>query len=203
MRITHLCLAGTVSDGYSYQENLLLKYHSRMGHDVSLISSRWEYDTNYNLFKSDKYDYYYDGIHVIRLDISNRDNLNNKFKRYKGVTESLQTLSPEILFIHGCQFLDIVEVAAYLKKHKEVITYLDNHADFSNSGRNFVSKYILHKFIWRSCLKKIAPYVKKFYGVLPARVSFLKDIYGAPAERCELLVMGGDDDYVDSSIANT
>lgn len=44
--------------------------------------------------------------------------------------------------------------------------------------------------------KKIEPYVKKFYGVLPARVDFLIDVYNLPKEKCELLVMGADDDLV-------
>lgn len=196
MRITHLCLAGTVSDGYSYQENMLLKYHSKMGLDVSLITSMWQYGINYQLVESDQKEYYYEGIHVIRLKIKNKNSIKNKFKRYVGVSEALSILHPDILFIHGCQFLDMRKVASYLNENQNVITYVDNHADFSNSGTNIVSKYILHKMIWRHCLRMISPYVRKFYGVLPARVTFLKEVYGASGDRCELLLMGGDDDYV-------
>ena len=43
----------------------------------------------------------------------------------------------------------------------------------------------------------IEPYTTKFYGVLPARVDFLKSIYGLPEEKCELLVMGADDEEVE------
>ena len=42
----------------------------------------------------------------------------------------------------------------------------------------------------------IEPYTTKFYGVLPARVDFLKDIYKLPEDKCELLVMGADDEEV-------
>lgn len=38
--------------------------------------------------------------------------------------------------------------------------------------------------------------MEKFYGVLPARVDFLKDVYGLPEEKIELLLMGADDDKV-------
>jgi 1,2-diacylglycerol 3-alpha-glucosyltransferase len=74
--------------------------------------------------------------------------------------------------------------------------YVDNHADFSNSARNLVSKNILHKILWRHCARLIEPYTTKFYGVLPARVDFLKNVYKLPADKIELLVMGADDEKV-------
>lgn len=201
MRIVHLCLAGTITDGWSYQENLLAKYHKKNGHDVSIVTSEWVYNKLGKLEKSNANDYFLqDGTHVIRLKIKNKDNLKYRFKRYENITETLEKLNPEILFIHGCQFLDITEIKKYVKKHKTRL-YIDNHADFSNSATSWISKNILHKIIWKYGVKKIAPYVKKFYGVLPARVDFLHNIYGLPKDKCELLVMGADDDLV--ALANT
>jgi len=74
--------------------------------------------------------------------------------------------------------------------------YADNHSDFLNSASNWFSKNILHKIIWKHCAKLIEPYTTKFYGVLPARVDFLKDVYGLPQDKVELLVMGADDEKV-------
>ncbi len=74
--------------------------------------------------------------------------------------------------------------------------YVDNHADLLNSARNFISKFFLHKIIWKHCATLIAPYTRKFYGVLPARVDFLQSIYKLPREKVELLVMGADDEKV-------
>jgi len=42
----------------------------------------------------------------------------------------------------------------------------------------------------------IEPYTTKFYGVLPARVDFLIDMYKLPKNKVELLVMGADDELV-------
>ena len=58
---------------------------------------------------------------------------------------------------------------------------------------------MLHKGLWKFCVKQIEPYVTKFYGVLPARVDFLKELYGLPDEKCELLVMGADDVFVNEA----
>lgn len=74
---------------------------------------------------------------------------------------------------------------------------MDNHCDFSNSATNWLSKYVLHGIIWKHFAKEILPYTKKFYGVLPARVDFLINMYGIPSNKVELLVMGADDDKVD------
>jgi 1,2-diacylglycerol 3-alpha-glucosyltransferase len=111
----------------------------------------------------------------------------------------ISSLNPDIIFTHGCQFLDIKHIARYAKLHPKVKVYVDNHSDFSNSARNFLSKNILHKIIWRYCANLIEPYTTKFYGVLPARVDFLKNIYKIPRDKVELLVMGADDEKVEEA----
>jgi glycosyltransferase involved in cell wall biosynthesis len=117
-------------------------------------------------------------------------------RHYEGTNEAIEKAKPDIIFIHGCQFVDMKYVRKYVKQNPKVRVYVDNHADFSNSARNFLSINILHKVIWRYCAKLIEPYTTKFYGVLPARVDFLKNIYKVPKEKVELLVMGADDDKV-------
>lgn len=197
MKIVHICLSGPMTDGWNYQENLLTKYHTQFGHDVSVITSRWVYDDKGNLVCSERDNYDYGGVRMIRL-VGRQWGLS-QLKTHKNVYQRLQEEAPDILFVHGCQFLDIYTIARYCKKHPQVTVYVDNHADFSNSATNWVSKNILHKLLWRRCAKKIQPYTTKFYGVLPARVEFLKEMYHLPADKCELLVMGADDELVEAA----
>lgn len=198
MKIVHLCLASFFPDHYSYQENMLPKYHKELGYDVEVIASTQSFDAQGKtcyLKNVGSYQNEY-GIWVTRLPYRKDNKAFKKLKRYVGTYASLEKAAPDILFIHGCQFLDIDQVVKYLKKHPGVRAYVDNHADFSNSATNWLSQNILHKIIWRYCAHKIEPFTRKFYGVLPARVDFLKDIYKLPPEKCELLVMGADDEYV-------
>ena len=51
----------------------------------------------------------------------------------------------------------------------------------------------------KHCAHLIEPYTTKFYGVLPARVDFLRNIYKLPKEKVELLVMGADDEKVEEA----
>ena len=184
-------------DNYSYQENYLPKYHKLMGHDVEIIASLENFDENGNgiyLDKGSKYENEY-GIQVTRLEYKNTP-FSKRFRNYYGLKNELERISPDLIFSHGVQFADIVVVRNYCKTHPETKLYVDNHSDFSNSAKNWISKHIQHEIIWRYYAQTIKPYVTKFYGVLPARVDFLINEYKLPANKVELLVMGADDECV-------
>ena len=200
MKIVHICLGAFFPDGYSYQENMLPKFHKELGHDVEVIASLLTFDENGNSahYPEPKiYQNEYD-IKVTRLQYKSPQKLYKPLRRFSGFRDALEKSTPDILFIHNCQFMDIDIIAKYARKHK-VIIYVDNHADFSNSAKNMLSRTVLHGVIWKHCAHVIEPYTRKFYGVLPARVDFLTDIYGLPAEKCELLVMGADDELVEAA----
>lgn len=201
MRIVHLCLGAFYIDHYGYQENLISKYHKLSGHDVSIVASQVSFNENGKpcLLSVDKPYVNVYGITVERL-FYKKGKVNRLLKRYKNdVYDILCKLNPEIIFVHNLQFLDVLKVVKYAKKHKKVKIYIDNHADFINSASNWVSKNILHGVIWKWCAKRIEPYTEKFYGVLPARVDFLRDVYGLPKEKTELLVMGADDEKIENA----
>jgi 1,2-diacylglycerol 3-alpha-glucosyltransferase len=198
MKIVHLCLGCFYPDNFSYQENMLPKFHKELGYEVEVIASLVTFDKNgkgalmpQGCIYQNEYD-----IKVTRLNYKKPTVLYKKLKRYIGTYHAIENSNPDIIFIHGCQFMDIDIVVKYLKYHPNVRVYVDNHADFSNSATNWMSKNILHKRLWKICAHLIEPYTIKFYGVLPARVDFLVNVYRLPEEKCELLVMGADDDLV-------
>lgn len=194
-KIVHICMT-QYSDGWTYQENSLSKYHKIMGLDVTIITSMYCYRQG-KLVKDDKKEFYdVNGNRVIRLEIK-KTGIMKKTPIYLDFYETLEEINPDIIFSHGCQYIDIKYVAKYMKMHPDTQLFVDNHADFSNSATNWISRYILHQCIWRYCAKKIEKYTTKFWGVLPARVEFLTDVYNIPKEKCDLLVMGADDELID------
>lgn len=198
MRIVHICLAGPFSEGYSYQENLLTKYQVLMGHEVFVITAKWSLDSNASISKTYKSNYFNeDRVKIFRMEMKGKDNYSKKLKIFEDYSKLLNEIEPEIIFVHGSQFLDIKPIIQYkIRKDRNVKIFVDNHADFSNSATNFISREILHKKIWRLTTKRLEPYVTKFYGVLPARVDFLKNIYHVSEKKVSLLNMGGDDEFV-------
>lgn len=199
MKIVHICLCGAMTDGFNYQENVITKYHKKMGNDVTIIASQWIWNSDGKLKRTYKTDYINeDGVKMVRLSIKH-GTVNSRLKTYPDLYGAVEKERPDILFIHDCQFLDIRKLALYAKRRPNVKVYVDNHVDYSNGAHGWLSRNLLHKGLWRFCVKKIEPYVTKFYGVLPARVDFLKEMYDLPANKCELLVMGADDELVEKA----
>lgn len=197
MKILHLCLANFYIDKFSYQENLLPKYHKQIGYDVEIIASLVTFDKDGKislLKKASKYKNEH-GIKVTRLEYR-KSILSQKLRQYIGTYEEISKARPDIIFIHGCQFVDIKYVVEYIKQNPRVKVFVDNHADFNNSAKNWISKNLLHKYLWKRCAHMIEPYTERFYGVLPARMDFLIDVYELPREKVDLLVMGADDEIV-------
>lgn len=201
MKIVHLCLGCFFPDNYSYQENMLPKFHKQLGYDVEVIASLVTFDKDGKetfLEKGSVYQNEYD-IKVTRLGYKKPEKVYRELKRYIGTYEALKKANPDILFIHGCQFMDMDVVVKYVKERPNTRVYVDNHADFSNSGTYWISKNLLHKGLWRHTAHIIEPYTTKFYGVLPARVDWLVNMYKLPKDKCELLVMGADDDKIEEA----
>ena len=199
LKIMHICLSGVVTEGFLYQDNLLAKYHQKMGYEVVFLTSSLCYNSKGQIVEDKRREYVNkDGVKVYRLKRCKPQTMQPKFNRCKHVYETLRKEMPNIIFIHGPQFLDMPKIVRFVKEYRPVV-YLDSHSDFSNSGRNWFSREIVHKLLWRHMAKMIEPYCTKIYGVLPARVDFLHNIYGIGKDKLELLVMGADDELTEQA----
>jgi 1,2-diacylglycerol 3-alpha-glucosyltransferase len=200
MKILHCCLAAFYIDNYSYQENVLPKMHKIQGHDVRILASTETFINNSLLGFTEPGTYYNsDGILVTRVSYAKflPRFVMKKLRFYNGIALNIEEFKPDIIFLHDCQFLSIKEIVRYVRRNKKVKIFVDGHTDFINSGTNWISKNILHKIIYRKCAKMIEPFTEKFYGVLPIRVDFYRDVYKIPADKIELLVLGADHTEID------
>ena len=196
MRIVHVCLNGPYTEGFGYQENLLTKYHKHLGHEVIILANDCKWITFGQMRCSRVKENYTNenGIQVRRL-IPVFGTLGRKLGIYSGFFRMLKELRPDVIFFHGPQSLSILSAVKYKKKiNPRAFILVDNHADWTNSARNFFSRNVLHKGIWRFVIKMAEPYVEKFYGVLPLRCDFLRQVYKISESKIELLLMGADDE---------
>lgn len=205
MKILHLCLSAFFIDNYSYQENMLAKYHVKQGHDVTVIASLFTFN------KEGKGDYYSEpcnyqdqnGFKVIRLAYKKPVRWNKLFRHYIGFRENLENVNPDVIFVHNASFGDTPIIKRYLKKHPDVKLFADSHTDYINSAKNWLSKHILHPIIWRHYSKVIEPYMVKCYGVTPLRCRFLKEVYHVNPNIVEYLPLGVDDDLIPTNREET
>ncbi len=196
MRIIHVCLAAFYIDDFSYQENIFPKIHKNLGHEVFILASTETYIDKVNLGYVEANEYKTsNNIPIKRIPYVSwlPHILCKKLRIYEGVSNYLQKTNPDIIFLHDCQFLSILSIVDYVKKNKNVKVYVDSHTDYINSGRNWISKYIFHKAIYRFCAKSIEKYATKFYGTLPLRCEFLNEVYNISLDKIELLPFGADD----------
>lgn len=195
MKILHLILTGGYSEDWSYQDSVLVREHAKKN-EVYVITTQYErikdnMVKNTNTNYKNKY-----GVIVYRIP-HKYDFLPEKIKKtlriYKGLSELLETIKPDIVFSHNLQYFGTSSITSFMKKNPNVRLYVDNHADFSNINNQWISVNILHKILWRHSARKLVPYTNIFWGVLPARVDFLKDIYGVPIEKIKYLPLGAED----------
>ena len=113
MKIVHVCLVGVYTEGWSYQENFLSKYHAKLGNRVTLISNMLMYDDAGKKVEAKETSYINDvNVKVIRLKEKKGKPLS-KFQRYPDLYQKLVEEEPDIIFVHGCQFLDTDQIIKY------------------------------------------------------------------------------------------
>ena len=204
-KIVHLQFAGPYSEGYNYQENILPKYQKEPCNEVEVWTCdyAWEKGQLKKVPLCDKV--MSDGVRLVRFEYKKYflNFITNKLRNVQGIYERLVLESPDFIMLHDVQSAVLKQVARYMAENPEVKLIVDCHADYSNSARNWLSRNILHKLIYRSYVKKIEPFVYKFYGTLPARVEFLKDVYGIDEDKCDLLVMGVEDEVAETVRSDT
>ena len=118
MIICHLCLNGPYNENWNYQENILPKYHAKQGHTVYQIVTPYMWKGTEQVISPDK-EYINDyGVHIIRMDAHKGIIGGTRFNRYPKVKKELEKISPDILFIHDVQCLDMTVVAEYLRDNE-------------------------------------------------------------------------------------
>lgn len=200
MKIVHIAISCFYIEGAGYQENLLPKAHKEDGHEVTMISSQYSFNnkgqTEYRPVRTYIND---NGVKVIILKDTPHLRLGLNFfkKKCYGLYKALETEHPDIIFMHGMTALDSYTVLKYIRKHPQVRLYADQHGDYYNTRySNFLGRFVLN-FITRPMVKKVSQAARKLWGTTPWRVEYMQDVYGVPAEKTDLLVMGADKSKID------
>lgn len=200
MKIIHLCLSGPYTENLGYQENLIAKYNKKDGNDVTIIASRLRWNTNSGKVELVEPTEYINsnGVKVIRIDYKYKLflTLNRKIRIYKNLYKIIKKENPDLIFMHGIQSFDMLNIVKYIKKNNCKLV-ADTHATYENSASNFLSKKILHGFFYKNIIKKSLQYIEKIFPIAPATKKFAIDIYGIPNNKfADNLFLGADTDKI-------
>lgn len=181
-----------------YQENLLVKYYRKYGHEVTVITSTYEsvFDYYNNIYnnKLPKKIFYDFGAKIIKLPF--KYNILGKIKKYTSIKSIVEEEKPDLLYIHDIM-PNMFEMLDYKNKNKHVKMIMDYHADYSNSANGWISLNILHKQIRKKVyLDPIKKHIERFYPIIPGSLKFLNEVYNISPSEMEILPLGADIDLV-------
>lgn len=195
MKILHCCLSGCYNDNYNYQENFLSRQNKLDGHEVMIIASTEVFKDNNQLGYCEPEEYINnDGIKVVRVPYKKIINhrISSKIRAYVGVYEVIDEFEPNVILFHGIGAWELNNVVKYVKNHPQTKLYVDTHASYQNSATNIISKYLLHKMLYKSIIKKAIPYLQKILCIAIMEKRFAHEMYNIPEEVLELYPLGGD-----------
>ena len=200
MNIVHIAPNAPYNEGWGYQENLLTKYQARQGNAVSLIITNEKHGEG-KIEQVPEDDYMSkDGFRVIRK--KKKKCLPGKYGSLFTeieVYDLLVELKPDYVFYHGLISMTIFQVKKYKRKvNQQLVIVQDNHLDYNigfNPSVSLKSKIKCQMYKW--IYKKNDKYINKVYGVTPWRKQYVEDVFGVPASKTDVLIMGADDEKID------
>lgn len=199
MKILHIAPNSPYNDYWGYQDNLLPKYHKKLGHDVTIITTNTMHKDG-KIVETDCGDYLLnDGVRVIRLAKKRyfHRKLTNMNSRLD-IWSYLNDIKPDFIFFHGLVSTTIYDVIRYKKKiNPDVVIVQDNHLDYNNGKSSKPWKDILIRAFYRHVNRKSIPYIDRVYGVTPWRKQYAEDYFKIPSSKTDVLIMGADDDKID------
>lgn len=180
-----------------YQENLLTKYYIKNGFEVTVITST--FDSIFDYY-NDRYDkkkpgriYYDNGAKIMKLPY--RYNVLNRFRAHEKLDSIIADERPDLIYVHDIS-PNFPEAISYVKRNPGCRMIMDYHADYSNSGKNWISLKILHGIMRKYLLDRARPYLHRIFPIIPASKDFLHEVYGVPHAEMEVLPLGADIDMV-------
>lgn len=193
MKIAHLCLSNFYADGFSYQENELVACHVAQGHDVVVIAStetivadgRLEYLAPTEYFGTD-------GCRVIRLPYRRwiPPFLARKIRAHPGLLRLLEAEKPELIVFHSLCGWELLTTSRYVRRTPGVRLVADSHEDRYNSARGFLSKFLLHRIVYRSIIKLSLENVRRVLCLSMEVIDFVVENYGIPKSKIEFFPLG-------------
>ena len=198
MKIVHICATSNFfNPNLGYQDNLLSKYHSKLGHAVTIIAPTYDHvdgDTGKIVEVTASETIINNNIKLVRIKPVLPISVNQHVHLCCGVKKALKKDKPEFIFVHGIASPNYRMLANYKRNHPDVQMVFDSHADLVNSCHNSWSKLFTKVCGCWWVMQRVKAAANYFYGVTPARCDFLKKMYGAPHKKVRLLPMGADDE---------
>lgn len=200
MKIVHLIISVRYMEGWGYQENTLPQEQLRRGNDVTIVTT-----TNSSIKPTEREktegSYEFDGMQIVRMKETGIFK-QRQFAKYDNICTELEKVCPDLIFVHGVNFLSVGQLGKYKKKHPEVVILGDTHSDFTNSFNKFAffNRYIYINLFTKRLFKKYEYLFSKIYYIAPQCKRFIQEVYDADPQKLAYLPLANSPFYDEGSI---
>ena len=193
MKILHICLAGAFTENLTYQENFLVDINAEDGHDVVVIADCTHFTNGLIVPSLPENKVMASGARLVRIPADRvlGKKITEKIRKFKRLCPLIQQFAPDVILHHGIQAHSLITAAKYKRNHPHVKLYADNHAEASNSARNWISLNIQHRMVYNHWIRKSLPYIEKILCISPECKGFVRDVYGIDPAMLEDFPLGG------------
>ncbi|OAA26748.1 hypothetical protein AT15_06270 [Kosmotoga arenicorallina S304] len=188
MRIVHIL--SYFKPDLAYQENYLTVGQRELGHEVFIITSKFEpyFQINKGKRTHELGEFDYRGVKILR--IRSLYEIKNRFIVFVNLLKHLRAIQPDMIFFHD-HSPELLNCIRYVKKNPNTKLVIDIHSSFDNSMKSTFGP-LYHKVLWRSIVKRIQKYYHKVFYVAPECRDFAIQVYGIDEGKLELLPLPGD-----------
>jgi len=193
LRIVHVCLASSYTEGLVYQDNMLADQNVMDGHEVCLVSDCSCFLEGRLVYAPPEDRFLESGVRLVRLAFDKIffGGVSGKVRKSRALMTLVRDFSPDVILFHGVNSWELLNIAKYKQEHPHVKFYVDNHADANNSATNIISKIFLHGMLYRSILKRVYPVIDRIFYVSWDAKDFLVNNYKLPEDKMEFYPLGG------------
>lgn len=192
-KVLFIGLASSFTPGMTYQDNYLCEEMLEKGYQVTYISNPEKFINGKMTYVGYEDYVVKENFRLIRLKYQKLFSFSilKKIRWFRGLLKLIKQVDPDVIFCHNFQYWSIKDVIKYKKKCKNISVYVDVHSAFYNSGKNFISRFFLHKIIYRHLAKKIVPCANKIFYIGPEEKDFALKMYKIPENKLEFYPLGG------------
>lgn len=194
LRIVHICQASSYTEGMLYQDNILPDVNRDDGHEVIVVADCTCYIGGKLAAIPEEDKILENGVRLVRYEFGLKflpDIFRKKIRYTPKLKQLLEDFRPDVILYHSLVGASLLTVGAYKRKYLKTRLYLDSHADFNNSAKSFISRWLQYKIFNRLLWCSISSLVEKVFYVSNESRDFLREMYKIELKKMEFYPLGG------------
>lgn len=201
MRILIVTTGNEFTPSMLYKENYIIKAAQDHGDEIFVFANQYTYVKGKTelAVAQEKVE----GYTLKRFKYRSYGNkmVTSRVRRIDGLENEIVRLKPDLIFFNCGQVYNIKNLKLIKQALPDVKILIDFSTKYLNSARNWFSKNILHRLIYRSWLQEALPYVDKIFYISQESKEFAQEMYKIPDEIMEHNNLPGETIPVETKMA--